>query len=570
MTVATKFNNLSMMGKSALLICLVGLCAIGGGVFAAYEMHAIDATYTNLVEGPGRAQVSIARSSRDMSAVAVTLYRNLAATSEADSRAAAETRRQLLQSISERLERAKSLAPPFAADIERNRGDLQTAMASACGNVIAKAGETRPGDPSFARLLAEMSGTCEPALARIQNAFTAINDRIIEYNKQSSDALTALTGRTITIVLGAIVASTLAVALLGIWLIRRGVTRPLGLLLGVMDAMRGGTYAVSIEGVERRDEIGTIAKGLEAFRGELSAAEETRKAQDATKAAENAASSRRAALAEGFVARMQHVAEAFARSSGEVADSARTLSATAEETTRQAQAVAGAAEEASLNVQTVAAGAEELSASIREINMQVTRSATVAKAAAGEAASTNAHINSLSAAAQQIGEVVDLINNIASQTNLLALNATIEAARAGEAGKGFAVVASEVKQLASQTAKATDEIGRKITEIQSKTIVAVESIAQIVSTVDTIREVTASIAGAVEEQGAATAEIAHNTQQAAAGAASVTDNISGVSTAAETTGASVTQLMGLSTSLSDQSALLQKEVGDFVASLKAA
>lgn len=570
MTVATKFNNLSMMAKSALLICLVGLCAIGGGMFAAYEMHAIDATYTNLVEGPGRAQVSIARSSRDISAVAVTLYRNLAATSEADSRAAAETRRQLLQSTNERLERAKSLAPPFAADIERNRSDLQAAMATTCSNVIAKAGETRPGDPSFARLLAEMSGTCEPALIRIQNTFTAINDRIIEYNKQSSDALTALTGRTITIVLGAIVASTFAVALLGIWLIRRGVTRPLGLLLGVMDAMRGGTYAVSIEGVERRDEIGTIAKGLEAFRGELSAAEATRKAQDATKAAENAASSRRAALAEGFVARMQHVAEAFARSSGEVADSARTLSATAEETTRQAQAVAGAAEEASLNVQTVAAGAEELSASIREINMQVTRSATVAKAAAGEAASTNAHINSLSAAAQQIGEVVDLINNIASQTNLLALNATIEAARAGEAGKGFAVVASEVKQLASQTAKATDEIGRKITEIQSKTIVAVESIAQIVSTVDTIREVTASIAGAVEEQGAATAEIAHNTQQAAAGAASVTDNISGVSTAAETTGASVAQLMGLSTSLSDQSALLQKEVGDFVASLKAA
>lgn len=563
------FNHLPLIVKTILLICLVGLCAIGGGLYAAYEMRAIDATYTSLIEGPGRAQVSIARSSRDISSVTVTIYRNLAATAEADNRAASEARRQLLESIGERLDRAKNWAPSFAAEIDKARGDLQATVMSVCGDVIAKANHTHPGDPSFTQLLNDMFNTCEPALVRVQNAFTAINERIIDFNKSSSDALAALTDRTIKTVLGAIIVSILATALLGIWLIRRSITQPLGTLLGVMQAMGGGTYAVSIEGTERRDEIGTIAKGLEAFRGELRAAEAARAAQEAAKEADSAASTRRVALAEGFVARMQHVAETFAQSSGEVADSARALSATAEETTRQAQAVAGAAEEASVNVQTVAAGAEELSASIREINMQVARSATVAEAAAGEASSTDAHIHSLSAAAQQIGEVVDLINNIASQTNLLALNATIEAARAGEAGKGFAVVASEVKQLASQTARATEEIGRKIAEIQSKTTIAVESIAQIVRTVDTIREVTASIAGAVEEQGAATAEIAHNTQQAAAGATSVTDNIAGVSAAAETTGTSAIHLMDLSASLSDQSTLLQKEVGDFVASLRA-
>jgi methyl-accepting chemotaxis protein len=178
-------------------------------------------------------------------------------------------------------------------------------------------------------------------------------------------------------------------------------------------------------------------------------------------------------------------------------------------------------------------------------------------------------VKALSEAAAKIGEVVDLINNIAGQTNLLALNATIEAARAGEAGRGFAVVASEVKQLASQTARATEEIRTKIEEIQSATNRTVGSIDNIVRTIGDIRQISTVIASAIEEQGAATRDISSNTHLAARGTEDVTNNINGVSRAAEMTGAASTQLMGLSGNLSTQATELQYEVADFVKQLRA-
>ena len=194
----------------------------------------------------------------------------------------------------------------------------------------------------------------------------------------------------------------------------------------------------------------------------------------------------------------------------------------------------------------------------------------LAEEAAAEASRTETKVRALTDAAVRIGDVVNLIRAIAEQTNLLALNATIEAARAGDAGKGFAVVASEVKQLAEQTAKATEEIGRKIAEVQSATTLAVESISHIVQTIDRIQRTSEAIAGAVEEQGAATGEIAQNTQRAAAGTADVTQTITGVGAAAEMTGTAATQLMTLSSHLDTQSRDLGNQVQAFVRELGAA
>jgi len=215
-------------------------------------------------------------------------------------------------------------------------------------------------------------------------------------------------------------------------------------------------------------------------------------------------------------------------------------------------------------VQTVAAATEELSSSVNEISRQVSESSRIANVAVDEANKTNITVAGLSDAAQKIGEVVGLINNIASQTNLLALNATIEAARAGEAGKGFAVVASEVKNLANQTAKATEDIQGQVGQMQSVTGTAVDAIKGITGTIQRMSEITTTIASAVEEQGAATREIARNVQQASTGTREVSSNIGGVTQAAGETGHMAGSVLGATKELSRQTDRLRQEVDAFV------
>jgi methyl-accepting chemotaxis protein len=246
------------------------------------------------------------------------------------------------------------------------------------------------------------------------------------------------------------------------------------------------------------------------------------------------------------------------------------MTSTAEETSRQSTAVAAASEQTSQNVQTVASATEELSASIREISSQVSEATRIIGSAVTQAAETDTKVKGLSEAALKIGEVVVLINNIASQTNLLALNATIEAARAGEAGKGFAVVASEVKILATQTARATDEIDAQIRAIQEASTTSADAIRQIAQTIGRVNEVSTAIASAVEEQGAATQEISRNVQQAAQGTTEVSSNIINVTQAAEITGASANDVLTAAGGLARNGALLRSEVDTFLRDVRSA
>ncbi|WP_256469741.1 methyl-accepting chemotaxis protein [Pleomorphomonas sp. NRK KF1] len=542
--------------------------ALAGGGYAVYQMVAIDNGYGQLLNGGSAASLSFARSNRAVSDLVTSLYWNAAATTEEDNRAAAAARDAALAEIDKFMGLAATGAPGKKVELEGIQSDIRQIMAGSCGEVIKLSQSTDAAEN--AKALAVLTGTCHPGIVAIQKKSIVINTALLAETQAASEANTAASWSSVWTTLGFIGLMVVVVIGLAILLLTSGVTRPIGKLVEAMKTMQSGHYDISILGIGRKDEVGELAGGLESFRLSLIDAETARKAQEAAKAAEDAAMRKRSERAERFVSRMQELASGFGASSTEVADAARNLSATAEETARQAQAVTGAAEEAATNVQTVAAGAEELSASIQEISEQITHSSTIAREAAKEAETSSQNVQTLSQAAQQIGEVVTLISNIAAQTNLLALNATIEAARAGEAGKGFAVVASEVKQLADQTAKATDEIGRKITEIQSATGGTVEAISRIVKTVGNIQDSSAAIASAVEEQGAASSEIARNTQRAAAGTTDVTSNISGVSTAAEMTGAASTQLMTLSDRLNEQSAALQQEVGDFVKSLNAA
>ncbi len=360
-----------------------------------------------------------------------------------------------------------------------------------------------------------------------------------------------------------------ALGAVGFVLLFRQVTGPIHRIIAVMKALAAGDLSTEIPFTQTSNELGDMARTLTVFRDSLREAEAMRR--DQTVQAEMAAKRRtdeRIAMADQFHRSVGAMAQAFVASSQDLEVTARTLSGTAGATSRKVEVVTQAAADASENVTTVAAGTDQLTASIREINSQVTRASGMAGDAAEETFRTDANIRELSTAAQKIGDVVALIQAIASQTNLLALNATIEAARAGEAGKGFAVVASEVKSLAQQTAKATDEIGMRITEIQSATEVAVASISNIVGRIETIREVTTVIAGAVEEQGAATSEIAHNTRRAAAGTHDVTGTIAAVGQAVDETGEASGQLLELSAGLSRQSDRLKAEVDAFVDQLR--
>ncbi len=367
---------------------------------------------------------------------------------------------------------------------------------------------------------------------------------------------------------------TVGALLLGILLaviIGRGVSRPVNLMTGAMRRLADGDLEVTVPARGRLDEIGEMAETVQVFKD--SALEKVRMEREQEEAERRAEEERRATLvklADQFETSVGEVVEQVSSAAAEMKSSSESMSATAEETTHQSATVAAASEQASANVQTVASAAEELSSSISEISRQVSQASEIASGAVHEAEQTNAKIQGLAAAAQKIGEVVALITDIADQTNLLALNATIEAARAGDAGKGFAVVASEVKNLANQTAKATDEIGTQISGIQTATQEAVQAIESITKTISDIHEVNSGIASAVEQQGAATQEIARNVEQAASGTNEVTSNISGVSQAANDTGAAATQIQSAAGELSQQSEKLRAEVEKFLSTVRAA
>ena len=368
----------------------------------------------------------------------------------------------------------------------------------------------------------------------------------------------------------AIIGVILTIAGVLAYVVTRSISRQMARLTGVLGDIEAGRFDVEIPYAGLGNEIGSMAKSFAVFRDGLAEAERMRVERESQSADAIRAASRRIELVSAFTDRMTGLAGAFTASSGEVNTAAEGLSENARHSADRTDVVNTAAEEASVNVNTVASATEELAASIGEIAGQVRRSADVAAAAADDATLSEQSISALSLAAEKIGDVVSLISAIAEQTNLLALNATIEAARAGEAGKGFAVVASEVKQLASQTAKATADISQKIVEIQTQTSTSVDAISRIVSTVRSLGEITQTISAAVEQQGAATREIAVNCQRAAAGAGAVTDNIGEVAAAVDLTGTSAGRLTNLAHDLARRAEELNQEVGAFAEQLAAA
>jgi methyl-accepting chemotaxis protein len=354
------------------------------------------------------------------------------------------------------------------------------------------------------------------------------------------------------------------------FLVARGITRPIIAMTHAMGSLAEGKFETEVPAQDQKDEVGAMAAAVQVFKLNMIRNKEMQEREAAELEARAKRAQAIAALTEAFDKQSTAVVKTVSSAATEMQATASSMSATAEETARQATTVAAASEQASTNVQTVASATEELTASISEITSQVSESTRIVSVAVEQASETNEKVKGLSEAAQKIGDVVRLINDIAGQTNLLALNATIEAARAGEAGKGFAVVASEVKTLATQTAKATEEISGQIRAIQDATASSAESIENISKTIARVSEISTAIASAVEEQGAATQEIARNVQQAAIGTQEVSTNIVSVTEAAQHTGTAATQLLGASGDLAKQAEVLKMEVERYIEGVKAA
>ncbi len=424
------------------------------------------------------------------------------------------------------------------------------------------------------RATLEMAEFVNVTNARIADRLGGRIAELVGAQKKAMDAISTESEDTIKSAIFLIsVLSTIALALglLFAFLIAKGITAPIGDMTGAMTKLAGGELETDVPSLANKDEIGAMAKAVQVFKDNairVKALEAEQKAAEARTAEEKRAAM--IALADDFEGKVGGVVAEVSSQAARMQESATQMTATAEETSRQATAVAAASEEASTNVQTVAAATEELSSSISEISRQVTESARMSSKAVDDVGRTSQTVEALANAAQKIGNVVQLISEIASQTNLLALNATIEAARAGEAGKGFAVVASEVKSLASQTARATDEIGAQINEIQAATGQSVEAMRSIGETIASMNAIASTIAAAVEEQGAATSEIARNVQQAAAGTSEVSSNITGVTRAAEDTGTAAGMVQKVAADLGGQATELRGAVGQFLRQVRSA
>jgi methyl-accepting chemotaxis protein len=558
--------SLKIWQKSLLPLALCALVTVGLSTKLILVLQSVDASYSRLQDHEAPAAVWATRMGATVLDTSRMLWRSIAIETS-DPKAELAALEETAASFADRSRKTRDLlgTNPMAAKITQFDKDFAQmhGMALQGLRLSHEKGNKAAGDYLVA--------SYTPIMMKLRQDLIDFADLVVKQADDEGNRLSveAIEARNNAIIL--IVGSLAAVLALGTWIAMKGLVTPIRALTGTMDTLAAGQLNTTVPGTDRSDELGTMARSVETFRQGLVEAERLKADQEALK--ERAEVEKRAAmnaLADSFQSSVGSVVGTLSSASTELTAAAGSMASIAEETSRQATTVASASEQASVNVQTVASAAEELSSSVSEISRQVAQSTQIAGQAMGEVAQTNQTVQGLTTSVSRISEVVRLISEIASQTNLLALNATIEAARAGDAGKGFAVVASEVKHLATQTARATEDITGRISEIQSATGQSVAAIDRINTVIQQMNEISLAIASAVEEQGAATQEIARNVAQAADGTQLVSSNILQVTQASAETGTAASQVQASSAEVAQQAEGLKREVDSFLLQVRAA
>jgi methyl-accepting chemotaxis protein len=563
-----KIRDIPIAGKVAAIVALLSIVAIviaGVGITGISSMSSA----TDEVRDAGTQTRQGSRLNRQLVELNRSEYRLAADPSSYDEVEAA------LKSQMARIEEGLAAAEEGADEIQQEKlrtiRSLYGEYGGELGRTFEAAKRNRDQELSEGQRLVLDEVRNSRALVDRMNA--AVTD-YLDYTERKADAAATAAGRTESVsqlAMGFTAAIGILLGLLGgFTMARYGVVRP---IRGIVDCLRRlseGDLTVAIFGADRKDEIGEIAQTMQVFKENAVERQRLAEEQAEAQSAREARAERISGLIADFEAEVATALGIVTSATVELEATAQSLSAASEQTSHQATAVAGASAQASANVQTVAAATEEMNSSIREVARQMAEARQVADQASSEAAQAQNLVQGLSEAGQRIGDVIDLISNIASQTNLLALNATIEAARAGEAGKGFAVVASEVKQLASQTAKATEEIRSQIGGMQGTIGGAVEVIGRVSEIVFRLNEMSAVVAAAVEEQSAATAEIGRNSGEAARGTEEIAQNVAGVQQAAESSAAGSSQVLGSSRELAERAVSLKRSVDGFIDGVRAA
>ncbi len=570
------YKNLPMRWKMLLQVALSALILLGVGVFAERQLSAIGVEITEIAEEDIPLTTALTDITVHQLEQAIHLERairygeEMATHHEAESHFETEVEKfhALAAQVDQEILKGEELAQHAIdhAHTEEARAEFERVLSALKHIEVAHKSFDEHADEVLELLRTgqtahaiSMALEVEKEEDAFNHEITALLTEVSQFTAKSALAAEEHEHAAELVLWIAMAVGTIVLVLLGLFMVEQ-ILRPLILSVNAVDALAEGDTSVEL-GFDSKCEVGKLSAAVERLRQAMIRLNELQ-AQEAKREAETQAALKQEmlALSDKLDQHVQVAVNSIEEKATNMNALADQMSQSANQVTTESAAMASAAESATSNVQTVASAAEEMSSSITEIARQVAESSQMSNQAAQQAQKTNAQVESLATAAQKIGEVVDLISDIAEQTNLLALNATIEAARAGEAGKGFAVVASEVKSLASQTAKATEEIGGQIGAIQGATNDAVTAIREIGTTIQSLNEIAATVASATEEQGAATQEIARGVQEAATGTQEVSSGMGQVSAASQQSGTLADEVRQNSEDVSSSISALQVEL----------